>query len=113
MVIGCGWSNKAKGIATGAGAGGVAGAVIGNQFGNTAQTNMVKGVSRHIQNAVITYFDQNNLSQGLNGLAKVTGVLYWSLLGAGSSNSPYRQKTRGTKSQQFQDHFAIFKVEPA
>jgi outer membrane protein OmpA-like peptidoglycan-associated protein len=36
MVIGCGWSNKAKGGAIGAGAGGAAGAVIGNQFGNTA-----------------------------------------------------------------------------
>jgi outer membrane protein OmpA-like peptidoglycan-associated protein len=33
---GCGWSNKAKGGAIGAGAGGVAGAVIGNQYGNTA-----------------------------------------------------------------------------
>ena len=36
MVIGCGWSNKAKGGVIGAGAGGAAGGVIGNQFGNTA-----------------------------------------------------------------------------
>jgi outer membrane protein OmpA-like peptidoglycan-associated protein len=36
MVIGCGWSNKAKGGVIGAGAGGAAGAVIGNQYGNTA-----------------------------------------------------------------------------
>jgi predicted Zn-dependent protease len=36
---------------------------------NTAQTNMVKEVGRRIQNAVTAYFDQNNLSQGLNGFA--------------------------------------------
>ena len=36
---------------------------------NTAQTNMVKGVGRRIQNAVVTYFSQNNLSQDLNGFA--------------------------------------------
>ena len=36
---------------------------------NTAQTNMVKAVGRRIQNAVTTYFAQNNLSQGLNGFA--------------------------------------------
>ena len=36
MVMGCAWSNKAKGGAIGAGAGGVAGAVIGKQLGNTA-----------------------------------------------------------------------------
>src|SRR4030065_1974580 len=36
---------------------------------NTAQTNMVKGVGRRIQNAVATYFAQNNLSQDLNGFA--------------------------------------------
>ena len=36
---------------------------------NTAQTNMVKGVGRRIQNAVTTYFAQNNLSQDLNGFA--------------------------------------------
>jgi outer membrane protein OmpA-like peptidoglycan-associated protein len=36
MVLGCAWSNKAKGGAIGAGAGGVAGAVIGKQLGNTA-----------------------------------------------------------------------------
>ena len=34
---------------------------------NTAQTNMVKGVGRRIQNAVTIYFAQNNLSQDLNG----------------------------------------------
>jgi outer membrane protein OmpA-like peptidoglycan-associated protein len=34
--VGCGWNNKAKGGAIGAGAGGVAGAIIGNQYGNTA-----------------------------------------------------------------------------
>jgi predicted Zn-dependent protease len=36
---------------------------------NAAQTNMVKGVGRRIQNAVTTYFAQNNLSQDLNGFA--------------------------------------------
>ena len=36
---------------------------------NTAQTNMVKGVGRRIQNSVVTYFAQNNLSQDLNGFA--------------------------------------------
>ena len=36
---------------------------------NTAQTNMVKGVGRRIQNAVTTYFAQNNLSKDLNGFA--------------------------------------------
>jgi predicted Zn-dependent protease len=36
---------------------------------NTAQTNMVKGVGRSIQNAVTTYFAQHNLSQDLNGFA--------------------------------------------
>lgn len=36
---------------------------------NTAQTNMVKQVGRRIQNAVATYFAQNNLSQNLNGFA--------------------------------------------
>jgi predicted Zn-dependent protease len=36
---------------------------------NSGQTNMVKGVGRRIQNAVATYFAQNNLSQGLNGFA--------------------------------------------
>jgi len=36
---------------------------------NTAETNMVRGVGRRIQNAVITYFAQNNLSQDLNGFA--------------------------------------------
>jgi predicted Zn-dependent protease len=36
---------------------------------NTVQTNMVKAVGRHIQNAVTTYFAQNNMSQGLNGFA--------------------------------------------
>jgi predicted Zn-dependent protease len=36
---------------------------------NTAETNMVKGVGRRIQNAVVTYFAQNNLSQDLNGFA--------------------------------------------
>jgi predicted Zn-dependent protease len=36
---------------------------------NTAQTNMVKGVGRRIQNAVATYFAQNKLSQDLNGYA--------------------------------------------
>ena len=36
---------------------------------NTAQTNMVKQVGRRIQNAVTTYFAQNNLSQDLNGFA--------------------------------------------
>ena len=34
---------------------------------NTAQTNMVKGVGKRIQNAVVTYFARNNLSQELNG----------------------------------------------
>jgi predicted Zn-dependent protease len=36
---------------------------------NTAQTNRVKGVGRRIQNAVATYFAQNNLTQDLNGFA--------------------------------------------
>jgi predicted Zn-dependent protease len=36
---------------------------------NTAQTNMVKQVGRRIQNAVTTYFAQNNLSKNLNGFA--------------------------------------------
>ncbi len=36
---------------------------------NTAQTNMVRGVGRRIQNAVVTYFAQNDLSQDLNGFA--------------------------------------------
>ena len=36
---------------------------------NSAQTNLVKGVGRRIQNAVTTYFSQNNLSQDLNGFA--------------------------------------------
>ena len=36
---------------------------------NTAQTNMVKGVGKRIQNAVVTYFARNNLSQELNGFA--------------------------------------------
>ncbi len=36
---------------------------------NTAQTNMVKGVGRRIQNAVTTYFAQHNLSQDLTGFA--------------------------------------------
>jgi predicted Zn-dependent protease len=36
---------------------------------NTAQTNMVKGIGKRIQNAVTTYFARNNLSQGLNEFA--------------------------------------------
>lgn len=36
---------------------------------NTTETKMVKRVGSHIQNAVITYFAQNNLSQGLDGFA--------------------------------------------
>src|SRR4030042_6895589 len=36
---------------------------------NTAQTNMVNGVGRRIQNAVVIYFAQNNMSQDLNGFA--------------------------------------------
>jgi len=36
LLMGCAWSNKAKGGAIGAGAGGVAGGVIGKQLGNTA-----------------------------------------------------------------------------
>jgi len=36
---------------------------------NTAQTNMVKRVGNRIQNAVVTYFARNNLSQGLDGFA--------------------------------------------
>jgi len=36
---------------------------------NTVQTNMVKAVGKHIQNAVTTYFSQNDMSQGLNGFA--------------------------------------------
>lgn len=35
-ITGCGWSNKAKGGAIGAGAGGVAGGLIGRAQGNTA-----------------------------------------------------------------------------
>ncbi len=35
-AMGCGWSNKAKGGAIGAGAGGVAGGLIGRAAGNTA-----------------------------------------------------------------------------
>jgi len=34
---------------------------------NTAQTKLVKGVGSRIQNAVATYFAQNNLFQDLNG----------------------------------------------
>jgi len=33
------------------------------------QTNMVKGVGRRLQNAVVTYFAQNNMSQELTGFA--------------------------------------------
>ncbi len=36
---------------------------------NSAQTNLIKGVGRRIQNGVTTYFSQNNLSQDLNGFA--------------------------------------------
>ena len=36
---------------------------------NSAQTNMVKGVGRRIQNGVTAYFAQNNMSQDLNGFA--------------------------------------------
>jgi outer membrane protein OmpA-like peptidoglycan-associated protein len=36
LMIGCAWSNKAKGGTIGAGAGGAAGAIIGHQYGNTA-----------------------------------------------------------------------------
>lgn len=36
LLMGCAWSNKAKGGAIGAGVGGVAGGVIGHQLGNTA-----------------------------------------------------------------------------
>jgi predicted Zn-dependent protease len=36
---------------------------------NTAQSSMVKGIGRRIQNAVTTYFAQNNLSRELNGFA--------------------------------------------
>ncbi|HEM49110.1 MAG TPA: OmpA family protein [Caldithrix sp.] len=36
MIMGCAWSNKAKGGTIGAGAGGVAGGVIGHQYGNSA-----------------------------------------------------------------------------
>jgi predicted Zn-dependent protease len=36
---------------------------------NTAETNMVKGVGKRIQNAVVTYFARNNLSRDLNGFA--------------------------------------------
>jgi len=36
---------------------------------SSTQTNMVKGVGRRIQNAVTSYFAQNNLSQDLNGFA--------------------------------------------
>jgi len=36
LLLGCSWSNKAKGGAIGAGTGAVVGGVIGNQFGNTA-----------------------------------------------------------------------------
>ncbi|OGB60049.1 MAG: hypothetical protein A2Y94_14230 [Caldithrix sp. RBG_13_44_9] len=36
LLLGCAWSNKAKGGAIGAGTGAVVGGVIGNQFGNTA-----------------------------------------------------------------------------
>ncbi|MBN1998684.1 M48 family metallopeptidase [candidate division KSB1 bacterium] len=36
---------------------------------NTAQTNMIKKVGSRIQNAVTTYFAQNNLSQDLYGFA--------------------------------------------
>jgi predicted Zn-dependent protease len=36
---------------------------------NTSQANMVKSVGKRIQNAVTTYFSQNNLSQDLNGFA--------------------------------------------
>jgi outer membrane protein OmpA-like peptidoglycan-associated protein len=36
LLLGCAWSNKAKGGAIGAGVGGVAGGVIGKQLGNTA-----------------------------------------------------------------------------
>jgi predicted Zn-dependent protease len=36
---------------------------------NSAQTGMVKGVGKRIQNAVTTYFSLNNMSQELNGFA--------------------------------------------
>ena len=36
---------------------------------NTAQANLVKGVGRRIQSAVVTYFAQNNMSSELNGFA--------------------------------------------
>ena len=36
---------------------------------NTTQTNVVKGVGKRIQNAVETYFSQNDMSQELNGFA--------------------------------------------
>ncbi len=36
---------------------------------NTAQTNLVKGVGRKIQNAVADYFARKNLSHDLNGFA--------------------------------------------
>jgi predicted Zn-dependent protease len=36
---------------------------------NTTQTNLVKGVGRKIQNAVVNYFAKKNLSQDLNGFA--------------------------------------------
>ena len=36
---------------------------------DSAQTNMVRQVGRRIQNAVTTYFAQNNLSQNLKGFA--------------------------------------------
>jgi outer membrane protein OmpA-like peptidoglycan-associated protein len=35
-ILGCAWSNAARGGTIGAGAGGVAGAVVGHQYGNTA-----------------------------------------------------------------------------
>ena len=39
------------------------------QSTNTSQKNMVKGIGSRIQNAVTTYFVQNNLSQELDGFS--------------------------------------------
>lgn len=50
---GCGWSNKAKGGAIGAGAGAVAGAVIGHNTGNTARGAIIGAVVGGAAGAVI------------------------------------------------------------
>ena len=53
VAAGCGWSNKAKYGAAGAGAGAAAGAVIGNQTGSTARGAVIGAVVGGAAGAVI------------------------------------------------------------